>query len=154
MGLDMYLYRKTYVKNWDFTPPDKITTVTVTRNGLPIPYINPANITYVVEEVAYWRKANAIHEWFVTNCQDGVDDCRESYVSPTQLKMLIEECKEALSNLEDAANIPPTKSGFFFGSTEYDSYYIEDLKQTIDMLTPLIEDETQSLSGFYYLSSW
>ena len=31
-------------------------------------------------EVAYWRKANAIHGWFVYNIQDGVDDQNEYYV--------------------------------------------------------------------------
>ena len=27
------------------------------------------------EEVGYWRKANAIHGWFVRNVQNGKDDC-------------------------------------------------------------------------------
>lgn len=28
------------------------------------------------ENIGYWRKANAIHQWFVDNVQDGEDDCQ------------------------------------------------------------------------------
>lgn len=28
----------------------------------------------IIYEVAYWRKANHIHNWFVQNIQDGIDD--------------------------------------------------------------------------------
>ena len=28
------------------------------------------------EASIYWRKANAIHGWFVKNAQQGIDDCR------------------------------------------------------------------------------
>ena len=31
--------------------------------------------------VGYWRKANAIHNWFVQNVQDNRDECQKSYVS-------------------------------------------------------------------------
>ena len=33
------------------------------------------------EEVAYWRKFNALHNWFVQNCQDGVDECQYAEVT-------------------------------------------------------------------------
>ena len=39
-------------------------------------------------KVAYWRKANAIHGWFVDNIQDGVDDQNEYYVSKEKLEEL------------------------------------------------------------------
>ena len=29
----------------------------------------------IMEMVGYWRKQNAIHNWFVENVQDGIDDC-------------------------------------------------------------------------------
>ena len=44
------------------------------------------------EEVGYWRKANAIHKWFVDNVQDGVDDCGYYEVSQEQLKNLLHIC--------------------------------------------------------------
>lgn len=48
------------------------------------------------------------------------------------------------------ASLPPA-SGFFFGSTEIDEYYAEDLQNTIDQLEPLLKESDVS---FYYQSSW
>jgi len=41
------------------------------------------------EEVGYWRKANAIHKWFVDNVQNGEDDCQRYDVTPAQLTELL-----------------------------------------------------------------
>lgn len=38
--------------------------------------INPEKVKEITEEVGYWRKANAIHGWFVDNVQKGNDDCK------------------------------------------------------------------------------
>lgn len=47
----------------------------------------------IIEEVGYWRKANAIHKWFVDNIQDGEDDCDYYEVAPEQLEELLNICK-------------------------------------------------------------
>ena len=47
----------------------------------------------IIEEVGYWRKANAIHKWFVDNIQDGEDDCGYYEVAPEQLEELLNICK-------------------------------------------------------------
>lgn len=47
----------------------------------------------IYKEVACWRKANAIHKWFVDNIQDGNDDCGVYEVSEEQLRELLELCK-------------------------------------------------------------
>lgn len=151
MGLDMYLEKRTYVKNWDFTPPEKRTIVTVTRDGKPLPDINPQKITYLIEEAGYWRKANAIHQWFVEHVQDGKDDCGYYYVSNEHLQELLKSVNTILEDSLQAPSVLPTQSGFFFGSTDYDQYYIEDLKLTKDIL----EAALKSTSGeYYYHSSW
>ena len=69
MGLDMYLSKRTYVKNWDFMKPEELHEVLVTKNGVEVG-IKPQRVSEIVEEVGYWRKANAIHDWFVKNVQD------------------------------------------------------------------------------------
>lgn len=92
MGLDMYLKKKTYVKNWDFHPPERRTEVVVKQNGVIHPYIKPERICYIEEEIGYWRKANAIHKWFVDHVQNGVDECQESYVDHEQLQELLDTC--------------------------------------------------------------
>lgn len=52
--------------------------------------------TYPDEDVAYWRKANQIHGWFVENVQRGEDDCKEYYVSRKRLKKLLDTVNAVL----------------------------------------------------------
>ena len=42
------------------------------------------------EELMYWRKANAIHKFFVDNAAHGVDDCQPVQVTLDVLKDLID----------------------------------------------------------------
>ena len=140
------------------------------------------------EDVAYWRKANAIHKWFVDNVQDGIDDCgfhRE--VTEKDLKKLIRICKKILKEcvlvpakvtngygwnkktnksvpiLEDGLTVVnskichellPSASGFFFGSLDYDQYYIDDVKYTYEALTKALETTDFETQMLYYNASW
>jgi hypothetical protein len=85
-------------------------------------------------KVAYWRKANAIHAWFVKNCQEGNDDCGYYDVSREQLVELRDLCQRVLDFKHLATELLPTQSGFFFGSTDFDQYYYQDLENTIKMI--------------------
>jgi hypothetical protein len=49
-----------------------------------------------ITEVGYWRKANAVHGWFVRECADGVDECQEIPVSKIKLLELQAHCLIAL----------------------------------------------------------
>lgn len=184
MGLDMYLSRKSYVQNWDHHKPEQRHEITIRRGGEIRADIQPARISYIIEEVAYWRKANQIHKWFVDNVQGGKDECQESYVTTEQLAALVELCKRVLNSVETvdgelnmgqtfypngevvqhtqpgqviaqkaiAATLLPSESGFFFGSTDYDEFYLQDLRDTVEMLEPLLTDETGA--DYYYRASW
>ena len=104
--------------------------------------------------IAYWRKANQIHQWFVANVQNGNDDCGSYWVELGQLEALRDVCKGVLDgNLKDVESLPTT-SGFFFGSTEYDEWYKEDLENTIEQLNPIIERSKDTKAEFAYRSSW
>lgn len=96
----MYLTKKTYVKNWDHMPPEERHLVTVTKGNNPDSICRPERVSYVIEEVAYWRKANAIHHWFVENCQGGEDDCREAWVRKEQIQELVDLCKQVRESCE------------------------------------------------------
>ncbi len=53
------------------------------------------------EEVAYWRKANAIHAWFERNlCQEDeeIENCRPYYVSKEDLIKLKKDCQTVLNS--------------------------------------------------------
>ena len=176
MGLDMFLSAKKYTskytdeklnkKIWKMFPEveqDDISSATI---GL---------------SVGYWRKANAIHKWFVDNVQDGRDECQTTYVSKENLEKLKEICEkvlefkngktkkqkiktghangkdtfeeiDVLADTKEIEELLPTTSGFFFGATNYDEYYFNDLELTIEII-----DKCLKLSenwDFEYHSSW
>ena len=108
--------------------------------------------------VGYWRKANAIHNWFVQNTQDGEDDCRRTCVSEEQLEELRADCVEALAAYNagdkiEAENIVSPTSGCFFGPTDIDDGYKADLEQTIKIVDKCLSDKFKGFS-FYYQASW
>lgn len=152
----MYLNKKTYVQQWDHQSPEDKFHVTVKKGSTIYKGIKPTRVTYIVEQVGYWRKSNHIHQWFVDNCQNGEDDCRESYVPHDKLKELLNTCKEVLTahNAEKSAFLLPTQSGFFFGSTDYDQYYYEDTAETVRMLTDILTEDPGGDGEYYYQSSW
>jgi len=151
MGLDMYLYRRHYVKNWVFFKPEEKFEVSVKKGGVPYDLFDSNKCSFVSEEIAYWRKANAIHLWFVNNVQGGKDDCAEYNLGNEKLAKLVELCQKVLDNRDIAHELLPTTKGFFFGPTEYNDSYFEDLQNTIDMLTPYVND---SEVDYMYRSSW
>lgn len=150
MGLDMYLSKKTYVKYWEHKGDDNY-DVKVTKGGQPT-NIDPKKVSYITEEVAYWRKANQIHKWFVDNVQNGNDDCGNYYVSREKLEELLDSCKKVQADMSLAEQLLPSQSGFFFGGTDYDDWYYQDIDRTIEMLEEILSDETAD--EFEYTSSW
>jgi hypothetical protein len=150
MGLDMYLSKRTYVRNWEHQKTEERHEVVVTKGGQPTK-INPNKVTYIIEEAGYWRKANQIHKWFVENVQNGVDNCGEYYVDSSDLKKLLELCKQVEADNSLAESLLPSASGFFFGGTEYDEWYFNDISNTIQILEEALEDER---GEYYYSSSW
>ena len=153
MGLDMYLYKKHYVKNWDWMADHEKHTISLKKGKKKLDHIKPDRVCSVVEEVMYWRKFNALHKWFVDNVQEGVDDCKESFVDESDLKMLLETLTYVYENKDTAEIILPTAQGFFFGSDDIDEYYWEEVKSTIIQLKDLLEEDNKGAS-FYYRSSW
>ena len=53
-----------------------------------------------------------------------------------------------------AEELLPTTSGFFFGGTNYDEYYVEDIESTIDIITKVLETTDFEKEMIYYVSSW
>jgi hypothetical protein len=152
MGLDMYLSAKRYLyRDADEPISDGINELL----GIPSDKSKRFHgASFVAKEISIeamgWRKANAIHGWFVQNCQDGKDECQESYVPREKLQELVELCQEALDN-PDAEVLEPT-AGFFFGSYEKDEWYYQDLKNTIEGIERALE--LPNSFEFYYQASW
>lgn len=156
MGLDMYLYANDYVPAFDHGMPDERTRYhAVVRDvGLGDFRCVQSPTLEVKVTVAYWRKANQVHDWFVREIQDGRDECREAFVTRDQLRKLVSLCERVLDDRSLAAELLPTKAGFFFGGTEYDEAYFDDLKHTVDAVGPLVDDPRFDGWDFSYRSSW
>lgn len=151
MGLDSYLYKKSFIWRGDWMDDSQKMEVIVKKGGAVDTKIKSERIKYVIEEMGYWRKANHIHEWFVINVQDGVDNCAEYYVGRNDIENLLEACQRVIANPSEAESLLPTASGFFFGSTDYDEYYFGSIQETISILEDCLKDED---NDFYYTSSW
>jgi hypothetical protein len=182
MGLDMYLTKKNYVKNWDHNPPEEKFEITVKKGGNDS-NIKPQRISYVIEEIAYWRKFNALHGWIIDNCNNGDDPnaSKDIYLSNENVKLLLETLNQALDIINNSKEtktnekdffsgkkfeytvfdcaekineiFPPTE-GFFFGSTAIDSYFKQNVEYSIEVFEEVLSDMENDDSEFYYSCSW
>lgn len=120
-------------------------------DGENYPYIT------ISDEYASWRKANAIHKWFVDNICGGVDNCELSRaITREEIVDLYERCKTILgtTNKETWAKLLPTLPGFFFGSTEYDDRYLEDIRHTLIVCESILKDFDFDKYSLHYEASW
>ena len=139
----------------------------------------------ISDGVAYWRKANAIHNWFVENCGGGIDECQPMEISKEQLEKLLDTAKKVKEScvlvdgkinngytFKDGKEVPimedgkyikdpwvakqllPTTEGFFFGGTDYDEYYLEDIDSTIEQITNILETTDFDNEYIIYQASW
>ena len=84
---------------------------------------------YYDKEIAYFRKVNFIFEYFRHKMIDQVF----AVVTKEDVLDLIDKCNKVLADHNTATSMEllPTTSGFFFGSTEYDQWYYEDVKDVL-----------------------
>lgn len=122
MGLDMYLMKRVRVNKDE----DSVDT-----------------------ELVYWRKANAIHNFF-TSIKDQHESCESIEVTKDMLGMLLDRCTMVLEDRSRADELLPTTSGFFFGSTDYDEWYFKKLEDTIRDITPILSDGDIKDGDLYY----
>lgn len=190
MGLDMYL-DKCNRKAWGYKDMDidkmKVDNPALYEELKPLIVMRGKYCPWesFFSEVGYWRKANAIHRWFVENVQNDVDNCAYYEVSKENLEKLLEICitvknrskmksgyikngetlnggkwcpimeeGEYIENPEIAEELLPTQDGFFFGSTNYDQWYMQDVIDTIDILTKALETVDFDREMVVYSASW
>lgn len=165
MGLDMFLVMKTFQERHTYSQDDE---------GNLKQKINPEYVqlikkitlgdledghTHGIEiamNVMYWRKANAIHRWFVDKLNNGEDDCRPIWVGREQLLALLDTCEDVFNahTEEKAMELLPPGEGFFFGSTNIDDWYWSDLEYTIKRLKVILDKTEDKLVQFEYQASW
>jgi hypothetical protein len=182
MGLDMYLSKKTYVKQWEHNKPEEQFEVSVKLGGKPFKKIDSGRISYVTEELMYWRKANQIHGWFTSNTAEVTEEVLYR-VTLEDLKNLLDTCKQVLGIMDKSNKkmvqvvsgwsggertysdvetfdcedeimelLPPTQ-GFFYGSSEIDEWYKNNIEETVEFLEKELP-KCDEHDDFEYYASW
>ena len=129
-------------------------------------------------QMAYWRKANAIHSYFARSCTEGafLNSCQEVCVGKEIIKNLLYDCKKVKELLQsvpqvqgdegylvydkeheaviEVLDILPPEDGFFFGPTEIGEYYLEDINDTIEICTNLLSNFDFENQALYYHGWW
>ena len=113
MGMDNYLYKKTYLdfdyfsdEKQDFMQPE--CRISYNKNDkLQEKYKDKVfRPSYIVEEICYWRKSRQFHHYFVKNFANGVDDMRPIYLRFKDLKELYLKCKKIYdASIEDGIDL-------------------------------------------------
>jgi hypothetical protein len=152
MGLDMNLYKVTYVTNWDFHKPEQKWNITVTQGGNPS-RIRSERISYITEEIAYWRKFNALHAFIVNNFADGKDECQKIVLYDEELKKIHDTLKTILDDTSLASQLMPPSQGFFFGTYEIDEWYWKDVENAYKVFSEILSDGEETRE-YYYQASW
>jgi hypothetical protein len=134
MGLDMYLYKTTFLSGYEHGKDERFDAI---QDAIGIPASSHSPHIEVKVCVGYWRKANAIHAWFVEHVQGGEDECRPHDVTLAKLIELRATCQAVLDDRSKAEELLPPRAGFFFGGTEIDEWYLRDLDETIELINHL-----------------
>ena len=164
MGLDMYFYaRKTTYKSfskWD--TPESTKEVNYPEDLKTFSdYIYDRNFksvqTETIYQIGYFRKFNALHSYIVKTFADGIDNCQDIILykeDVEQIKKVLDDILNAHQRVEKAKEILPTQSGFFFGGTDYDEFYFEDVKVAADLMQNLLDNFDFEKYQLIYEASW
>lgn len=113
-----------------------------------------ALINHEQEQIAYWRKANQIRGWFANLLDTDTDRVCKGKVSKEDIENLLDTCKQVLKDHSLAEKLLPTTEGFFFGSNEYDEYYFEEIKETIEICEKVLKEFDFSTNYLIYDEWW
>lgn len=104
------------------------------------------------EQLAYWRKANQIRAFFASYVPEKVgENIDRLTVTLDMLNTLEEKVDKCLKarDMQVSKQLLPTSSGFFFGCTDYDNYYYDELERTKDIIQAARREITNGHSVIY-----
>ena len=104
---------------------------------------------YYPEEDAYFRKVNFIYKYFQFKLVD-----EQCFIEKEDLLDIIERCEKVLADDTQAEELLPTQCGFFFGSTDYDDYYFDNVADCKKQMEHLLEDFDDNTDIIYVVMSW
>lgn len=180
MGLDMYLTKKIYI-GANYEHRNVTGKINILVDGKPVAvnlskvsYIEESagywrkanqihnwfvkNVQEGEDDCKYYYVSSKQMNDLLATCKQIKKHCKlingmvtNGYIIESGIKIpIVEEGKE-MTDQELAHKLLPTTSGFFFGNTDYDKYYMSDICNTIGILEAALADQT---AEYYYRSSW
>ena len=135
MGLDMFLFRQKKFREGDDAYNELVKETS--------------------EEVMYWRKANQIRSWIVNNTIYEDDwNCERVELTKETLEKLKADCETVMDDPSKARKIFPTSAKFFFGSTDYDEWYFNELETTAKEIETILKETDFENEIIYYTEWW
>jgi hypothetical protein len=102
--------------------------------------------------ICSFHKINFLVAFFEDTCGLSSEYDSSFFITIDEVEDLLERCNEVLENHNLASELLPTKKGLFFGNTEYDKHYFEDVEKIkyfleLDLIPEMQKD---SSSSFYF----
>lgn len=91
-----------------------------------------------MEDVWNGRKENHIQA-FVENTVDEVDNCAYIPLTKADVERLVDLLRRVDADHSLAEVLLPTQEGFFFGGTDYDEWYFDDIKLELEAFEEILE---------------
>lgn len=86
---------------------------------------------------------------------EGMVYCGERWSKEKDCWVTLREPGKLIEDSTAAQKLLPTRTGFFFGSTEYDETYLEDVVETRDWSARMLAAHKAGVPGeIFYSSSW
>ena len=101
--------------------------------GLDIYFIKKNKKSKEEKQIAYFRKVNFLVRFMESYGE--IENCKDFKVSKEMIEDLRDRCsliiktRDPQKKEELARMFLPTRSGFFFGSTDYDDWYYNNVKE-------------------------
>lgn len=133
MGLDIYFHK---VKNVRNSVDEKVD-------------INELYTRCYEDADAYFRKANFIYHYFNNKLENEMCE-----VTKSDLDDLISRCDNVLADHTKAEELLPTQEGFFFGSTEYNEWYFQQIEDCRNELARLKKNFNGKRDVVFVVMSW
>ena len=107
-------------------------------------------------QIGYFRKFNALHGYIVKTFANGIDNCQDIILykeDVEQIKKVLDDVLKANTE-EQAREILPIQSRFFFGETDYDEFYFQDVKDAAGLMQSFLDNFDFENYQLVYRASW
>lgn len=101
-------------------------------------------------EIGYFRKVNFLVKFFERKGFDVLNQI-PLVIKKEDAEELLSKCEEVLKDRSKGPELLPTMSGFFFGSTDYDDYYYDNVEAVRDYVKDKLLPEFDALKEGEYI---